>query len=570
MLDENLPTFVSKPPSPDNPYLQVLYLQQNGDEPRAEYIIKRPDPSLSASRNRYAVGLVDSFAQDVVYAEVLIEPEWTQPSLSAAEIRAQNGVPPPPVPILPDSFTIQLYNPDQQVLVKQIPSSWNSKESYEFEMPEQSFRRPSVSKVDREQDDPVASEITPKIMFRWKREGRLSKDMTCFMTGKSLAGKKSKDPDITVAMFRQRRGGETSVTVYEPNMQRVEVEDRKGLDIVLLLGAEVIRDLYLSPGSDPFNVASGPGATGTVPVAKRKNSRPSAGNAPVGGPSSSGAAGGASGMPTSEAIGKPPSSKPTTSNGKPELPVTTIYNIPGKSSSPAANASSSAAAKPPPHDPRTQWEIDAETKRLRALVEKEEREREKWDKAEQKRIKKMLEDEGKERRRRDAEVTKETERLKKLYGIEGQDFGGASGGRPPPPPVMASSPPQLPPRRPQVASPGGYSGPVMSGAGGGHTLSPTGPSPWVGGTVPPPPPRPVSAGPPAMFQNCSILNAISSHAHGHRRSSHGQSQSGGGFPYMQVPGTGGASLSSLGLPFGGGNNGGRDRKKMQKKRSVHF
>ena len=37
------------------------------------------------------------------------------------------------------------------------------------------------------------------------------------------------------------------LTIYEPNLQRVEMEDPKGLEVVLLLSAVVIKDLYFSP-----------------------------------------------------------------------------------------------------------------------------------------------------------------------------------------------------------------------------------------------------------------------------------------------------------------------------------
>jgi hypothetical protein len=99
-------------------------------------------------------------------------------------------------------------------------------------------------------------------------------------------------------------------------------------------------------------------------------------------------------------------------------------------------------------------------------VQQEDREREKRDKAEQKRIKKMLDDEDRERKRRDAEVAKETERLRKEFGMQGQEY---------------SNKPNLPPRpaqnsRPQLQPPGTWNGVA-------------------------PPARPVSAGPSQGFNN---------------------------------------------------------------------
>jgi hypothetical protein len=430
MLDENLPTFFSRQSS-DSPLSTVLYFTQNGSEPAPEYAYKRPDPALPQSRNKYAVGLADAFTPDVLYGEVLIDPEWQQPTLSAAEIRAQNGVAPPPIPMIPDGFTINLYNPDQQIAVKGEKSTWTGKESWEFEMPQQSFRMPSTSKLDQE-TDPTGNILTPKIMFRWKRDSKFSKDMTCYMTGRSLGKQKSKDPDITVALYKQGRN--SGLTIYEPNLNRVEVEDRKGLEVVLLLGAEVIREIYLFPSRDSFNIS---GASPT----KRKNSRP---------------------IPT----GTPPkASSPVTNNAY--AMSGGLGNIPPtKSTSPVAQQPSL------PLDRRNTAAIEAETQRLQAQVQKEEREREKRDKEEQKRIKKMLDEEEKQRRRREAEIEKETEQLRKQFGMQGQDY--------------ETSRPNLPPR-PSNQMNAGPSQPQLQPPGA-----------WVGMA---PPPRPVSAGPSHSLSN---------------------------------------------------------------------
>ncbi|KAI0802626.1 hypothetical protein GGR55DRAFT_419797 [Xylaria sp. FL0064] len=401
MLDENLPTFYFRQPS-NNSLSTNLYFTHNGSEPIAEYTIQRLDPTLPQAKNKYAVALGDASAQGVIYAEVLIEPEFQQPSLSAAEIRQRNGAPPTPVPVIPESFTVQLYNPDQQVVIRGEKSMWMGKESFDFEMPEQTFRIPSASQVDRQQNDPVANNLTPKIMFKWRRESKLSKNMTCYMTGRSVGGKKSKEPDITVALYKH--GRETSVTIYEPNLRRVEVEDRKGLEIVLLLGAEVIREIYLSPSRDAFNI-------GGAPPSKRKNSRP---------------------LAQSPASPKPDAYTMTSGVGV-SMPT---------------NITSPITQQPTP--PQESQAVN-------------ERERDKRDKAEQKRIKKMLEDEERERRKREAAVEKETERLRKEFGMEGQNYGPK---------------PNLPPRPgPNTGNNAGPSRPAL------HLQTPA------------PPPRPLSAGP---------------------------------------------------------------------------
>jgi hypothetical protein len=369
MLDENLPTFYIKPSS-DSPLSSTIYLSQNASELQPEYTLRRPDPNLPASKNCYAVALYDSYNPEVLYAEVLVQPEWTQPTLSAAEIRAQNGVPPPPVPIVPDKFVIQLYNPDQQVTVRQIPGTWNSSAHWEFEMPQNTFRMPSASALDRSQSDPAASDTTPKIAFKWKRDGKLSKDITCTLSGKSTEGRKNKEPDITVAMFKSGK----NLTIYEPNMHRVDVEDVKGLEVVFLLSAAVIKDIYFNANREMFNISS-PNMT-TNP--RRKNSGPViTGKSSASPPIMSGAAAGA----LSPHQNVPPSQRPQ-------------------------QQQQSIA----PTNARSQWAIDAETARLKALVEAEEKERARAEREEEKRIKKMLEQEEKERKKRDAEVAKETER----------------------------------------------------------------------------------------------------------------------------------------------------------------
>ncbi|KAH7037912.1 uncharacterized protein B0I36DRAFT_315058 [Microdochium trichocladiopsis] len=384
MLDENLPTFFYRPSSSD-PLQTVLAFTQNGSENAAEYLFRKADPALPESKNKYASALSDAVNPSILFAEVVISPEWTQPTLSAAEIRANNGVPPPQVPMIPEAFTIQLYNPDQQVAIKGEKSTWTGKESWDFEMPQVSFLKPSSSAIDQSADlDTSNNPSIPKIMFRWKRDSKFSKDMTCYMTGRSVHGRKSKEPDITVAMFKCG-GREQSLTIYEPNLQRVEVEDRKGLEVVLLLGAEVIREIYLFPSRDSFNIS------GATPATRRKNSRPIS-------PAQAGSTAKANGYAMSGAV------------------MTGDVPPAGKTGSPVAGQQSSTNSRPNP-------EVEAETRRLQAMVEQEKRDKEKRDREEQKRIKKLLEEEEKELKRKDAEVAKETERLRKLYGMEGQDYG---------------------------------------------------------------------------------------------------------------------------------------------------
>jgi len=432
MLDENLPAFFYRK-SPDGiAHHHGIFFSIRGSDPSPAYSLRHGDPATS--RNCYAAGLFDCYNPEVLYGEVLIKPEWSHPSLSQDEIRRNGGVPPPPMPILPTQFTVQLYNPDLQVTVTQKPGSWGGSASYEFSLPQLVFRTPSASTLDRTQDDPGASLVTPKLNFVWRKESKLAKDLTAYMTGKStdeVVKKKHRDPDIIVGLFRSLR----ELTVYEPNLYRVELEDPKGLELVMLLSAAVIKDLYFSNDvnqvfnvSDPCRLASLPAAPASSPPptanANRRETLPRLRTSP----------------PVTAATQRPPL------------------------------AGVGAASAP---DPRTQWELEAETARLRAQVEAEEREmkkqeaarrreRERADEAETQRLRKMVEEEEREVRRRREEVDRETERLRKQYSLK------------PPSPVnnqQRHSAPSLPihqqqhagPSRPPVAPTYGSNGMIMSG-----------------------------------------------------------------------------------------------------------
>ncbi|KAG5999644.1 hypothetical protein E4U43_001942 [Claviceps pusilla] len=383
MLDVNLPTYTHQP-SANNPLDSILYLTHNGSEPSPEYLLKRP--ARSDARGRFALGLFDVRCPSVVYAEVLVKAEWTSPNLSASELSAHGGISPTRTSFVPDTFDIMLYNPDQRITVRHNHGSWGKSETWEFEVPERSFRIPSASEMDRD-STLLVSDLAPRVVFRWKRDGRLSRDMSCYMCGWSMDGKKSKEPDITVAMFRAAKNG-SIVTVYEPNMARVPVEDRKGLEVALILGAEVVRDLYLVPKHDPFNT------------------------------------GGAGGSKLPGRI-----SPPSSSQQQSVLP-----NRPGRSASASAAGALGLGILPPGQQQQQQQghgrassSVDAETKMLQAIVAEENRlaqarearEREKRDREEQDRIRKMLQqEEDVRRRRREAEVERETERLRKQYGVQ--------------------------------------------------------------------------------------------------------------------------------------------------------
>ncbi|KAL6859347.1 hypothetical protein J3F83DRAFT_344969 [Trichoderma novae-zelandiae] len=428
MLDDSFPTYRLHPS--EDPLQTGLFYTHNGSDPVRAYNLQRPSPA--SSHNQYAVALFDAHYQSVIYGEVLVKPEWQQPTLSAAEIRNLNGSPPAPVPITPDSFSVLLYNPDQSIAVKRNAGGWNRADSWGFEMPERSFKLPSASRLDQELGSNDVSDLSPKIMFHWKRDGRLNRDMTCYMSGKSVGGKKSKEPDITVAMYRSQKHGD-ALCIYEPNMARVDVEDRKGLEVVLLLSAVVVRDLHFAPRQDPFNIA-GPAAAGVANGKGRRGSRP---------------------------LASPPGDPTLVSGALADTPSPVQTHTPPSRPSPANSAAKQA-------------DIDAETRRLQAMVAEEERQRRaRLAREEDERTRRMLRQEEEARRRRkQAEIDAETERLRREYGVAA-------------PPAQPSLPPSQRPSGTTAA---------MSGAlGGGRWYGP----PVVNSLQPPPapPPRPSSVGP---------------------------------------------------------------------------
>lgn len=527
MLDENLPTFFFKPSS-DNPRTTTIFLSQNGSELQPEYSLKRPDPALPASKNCYGVALYDSYNPEVLFAEVLVQPEWQQPTLSQAEIRAQNGIPPPPVPIVPEKFVVQLYNPDQQVTIKQIPGKGMSSAYWEFEMPQTSFRQPSVAAIDRVQNDPTVSEATPKITFKWKRDGKLSKDISCFMAGKNTDGRRQKEPDILCAMLK---GG--NLTLYQPNMGRVDVEDMKGLEVVLLLGSSVIKDIYFNANREMFNI--GPSQPQKQP--NRKNSGQ--------------AISGKTATPPTNHYSPPVMSGAGYAIPPPPPPQSSSYPPP-----PPQQYQQQNVPRPPP-PVQTPSQIDAETARLQA---EEAKERARIEARDQKKIKKLLEAEERERLRKEAEIEKETERLRKQYGIPSQS----------PLRVSFSAAPPMPPRPSNQYQPQSYGRPQGLHA---YQSAPH--------SQPVPVQRPLSTpnglgshsnASASRFDLSTVCNfvqngisTVSQHAHNHSHGGNGSGRPGkvsGSSPYLQAPGQGTASSSGF---FGlGGKN------KIQKKRSVYF
>ncbi|POS87969.1 hypothetical protein EPUL_001019 [Erysiphe pulchra] len=382
MLDENLPCYSFKPSSLGNSIISSIFLSENNSKPRLVYNLQKPDLSTSDSEGRYAIALYDPHNLGIIYAEVQVQADWTQPALSLTENRAQNSASTPLVPMVPESFSVQLYNPDHQITVKMKTGTWNPMAYWKFEMPVESFRIPSSSLLDQTQNSnaPALNDDTPKVTFKWKRDGKISKNLTCYMIGKNDDGKRRKEPDITVAFFKGGKG----LTLYEPNLRRVEIEDQKGFELVLLLSAVVIKDIFFNPTKEMFNIVSlkdanfGSKSKLSVPeVSRMSNSTPTI-------------------------VSNSTHSNTYLSSFKPVVAPQIL------------NTSVSSVFQ----SRRTKSDVDLETERLKRLVAAEEKSRKDAEKEQERRTREMLKAEEEERRRREAKVEKETEELRKLYGSE--------------------------------------------------------------------------------------------------------------------------------------------------------
>jgi len=383
--------------------------------------------------------------------------------LSADAIRANGGVTPPPEPILPSQFVVHLYNPDQQIVVRYKPKTWNSPATWDFEMPQHSFRQPSSSTLDRTQIDPAIADVTPKLRFGWRKDSKLSKDLACLLSGKTASipenKTKSKEPDITISIFKGLR----EMTLYEPNLYRVEMEDFKGLECVLLLGAVTIRDVFFTSIEKAFSISHDlkkpqktpqdaaavqkpvqkPGSSTATPVANGLTSHPQP--QPQQTPAMSGAL---------AANNKP---RPTGAGAGPERPRITIPQQ-NKPLPEAVSHPSQPQPQPRPQQPQSQQvRFSPGTKPDDDL----------------RRQKKAQEANDKARRKKHAEIEKETKRLQKIYGREEEQVRRSQQQRPAQPQSQpqpqrpaqhrptqshpSSSRPHLPPR----PGPGPGSGPYL-------------------------------------------------------------------------------------------------------------
>lgn len=304
---------------------------------------------------------------------------------------------------------VRLYNPSQQIKVTQKLGSWSSAPTWYFELPQRTFREPSASAIDHAQKEPAASELTPRICLKWKKDSKFNKDMTCYLSGSTMnvdgTRRKNREPDITVAIFY----GLKQMILYEPNLQRVEMEDIKGLEIVLLFSATVIRDVYFGSIQQAFTLDEQAG--------RRRGSETTGGSF--------------------EALDPGTRSNALLSKSTQQVDLANV-------TSSAANVPTKALPLPGTASQSLNDVVKARRRKESEGKEKEIRRRHK----EEKETRKLLEAEERARLRRQAEIDKETDRLKRIY--LGSDQSAPRLPTRTPPSVQFQKPTQIQPNVPRA------------------------------------------------------------------------------------------------------------------------
>ncbi|KAI5803626.1 hypothetical protein DFH27DRAFT_622131 [Peziza echinospora] len=298
VVDANLPIFHLVPSRTSPTSESVIAHSQNGSTPAPQYL-KRRDPTAA---DTYAIALRDAHYPDIVYASCSSPALYPQPHRPPLAPSAAGPSEPPDPPKVPAAIPITLYNPTSRVLLRQRPSSWGAGPFWEFSMPKTSFLQPTGSLLDQTVGaSRLALGSVPLATFRWRKEGGVlsRSSLRCSLihpsnvpvrddgsgahrAGPSAIGNISggsgggKEPDITVAIFTNGisggKPGKGEITIYEPSLRRVEVEDLKGLEVMLLMSACVIADVWFSDMRLAFNLSperipgsfAGPGRTATL------------------------------------------------------------------------------------------------------------------------------------------------------------------------------------------------------------------------------------------------------------------------------------------------------------------
>jgi hypothetical protein len=230
-----------------HPTTTSITFSASGSPAQHQYTLQR-----SSAANTYAITLLDASFPDIVYA-----------TLSTVLTTTATGD-----PLLPQEFTLNLFNPSSAVSVRLHHSALRGN-YWQFSLPRASFLHPTASQLDTTYHPPSSELLT----FRWRRTGGLvtKPQLQCVL----VSNGKGDEPDLAVAMYYGvgDKAGKGELVVYEGNFRRVDTMDLKGLEMVLVVSARVVNDVWFRETASVFNaphVAAkqrGRGASAPIPVA---------------------------------------------------------------------------------------------------------------------------------------------------------------------------------------------------------------------------------------------------------------------------------------------------------------
>ncbi|KAA8909963.1 hypothetical protein FN846DRAFT_583727 [Sphaerosporella brunnea] len=242
-LDENFPTYryshpttttttTSKDATPTT--TRIAFSSLGGPSQHLYTLTRSPTEA-----NTYSITLSDAAFPDITYA-----------SLSCALSFSTSADSTPRV-LRPSEFTLNLYNPSSAVTIIHKHSAIRG-DYWQFRLPRSSFLPPTKSSIDASYRPPTppANEL---LTFRWKKVGGLMTrpQLQCVLASHG----KGDEPDLAVAMYYGLgdKAGKGEMSVYESNFRRVDCMDLKGLELVLVITARVINDVWWGDVAAAFN-----------------------------------------------------------------------------------------------------------------------------------------------------------------------------------------------------------------------------------------------------------------------------------------------------------------------------
>jgi len=231
-----------------NPSQTGITFASNGSPPDPTYTLTRSQQTP----NTYSISLADAHFPSITYASINASLEFTTPPPSPEGAA--------PKVLLPAEFTLNLYNPDSSVRVE-LKHSTLKGNYWEFSLPKRSFLFPTASQLDARYAPPASE----RMVFRWRKEGGVlsRQQLRCTLVSPGhLPGTSSRErkagatePDITLCMYSGvgEKNGRGELVVYESNFRRVDIEDLKGLEMILVLGARVVNDIWFCATAISFN-----------------------------------------------------------------------------------------------------------------------------------------------------------------------------------------------------------------------------------------------------------------------------------------------------------------------------